>query len=251
MRLLIRLQQVNQAYIPFNRKYGLMTWIYSCLREIDSNYASELHSSKKIKYFVFSDLFIPYPYRVDRARGIKKMNERDPYLFFSSPDEMLLEKLLGGIIASPDTSHFRLGPAEFTVKTVRMIKQPRMREEEVMLPLSPVVTTTWREKKIWYLNPSEGKFLVNIKQNLEKKVAKVTYQSDIPPFTLELAPGYQREGKVSYSLEFKATRITAFKIPFRLKGPAEVIQVAYDCGLGERNSQGFGMIDLYREKDGV
>ena len=32
--------------------------------------------------------------------------------------------------------------------------------------------------------------------------------------------------------------------PFRLEVPRELIEVGYECGFGEMNSQGFGMVKI-------
>ncbi|MEI6848119.1 MAG: CRISPR-associated endoribonuclease Cas6 [Chlorobiaceae bacterium] len=32
--------------------------------------------------------------------------------------------------------------------------------------------------------------------------------------------------------------------PFRIEAPSELIEVGYECGFGEKNSQGFGMVKV-------
>jgi CRISPR-associated endoribonuclease Cas6 len=39
--------------------------------------------------------------------------------------------------------------------------------------------------------------------------------------------------------------IIANEIPFTLSGNSELIKVGYECGFGEKNSTGFGMVELF------
>jgi len=39
---------------------------------------------------------------------------------------------------------------------------------------------------------------------------------------------------------YQVIAVKGFRTPIHLEGSPELIQVAYDCGLGEKNSAGFG-----------
>ncbi|MBD3288990.1 CRISPR-associated endoribonuclease Cas6, partial [candidate division KSB1 bacterium] len=44
--------------------------------------------------------------------------------------------------------------------------------------------------------------------------------------------------------DVNSTDVIAFELPFTLNGDPELMSVAYEAGIGEKNSMGFGMIDL-------
>ncbi|MBI4810670.1 MAG: CRISPR-associated endoribonuclease Cas6, partial [Ignavibacteriales bacterium] len=40
------------------------------------------------------------------------------------------------------------------------------------------------------------------------------------------------------------TRVRGFMCPITIEGNPELIKLAYECGLGEKGSLGFGMIEI-------
>jgi CRISPR-associated endoribonuclease Cas6 len=57
-------------------------------------------------------------------------------------------------------------------------------------------------------------------------------------------------GKVQKLITLKEGRSDETKIkgtlaPFRLRAPRELMEVGYECGFGEKNSMGFGMVKPY------
>jgi len=60
----------------------------------------------------------------------------------------------------------------------------------------------------------------------------------------------RRQGRVSKLLHIKEgaaeeTKIKAFAMPFAIRGNPELTKVAWECGLGDKNSLGLGMIDVW------
>ena len=50
---------------------------------------------------------------------------------------------------------------------------------------------------------------------------------------------------------YKGSYIKAYSGIYELYGSDELKQFAYDVGFGERNCQGFGMFEIYKEKKPV
>ncbi len=44
---------------------------------------------------------------------------------------------------------------------------------------------------------------------------------------------------------FKDTVVKAWSGLYKIEGSDELMRIAFDCGLGAKNSQGFGMIEKY------
>ena len=44
--------------------------------------------------------------------------------------------------------------------------------------------------------------------------------------------------------EARSTDLIAFEMPFLLRGDSALMEIAYEAGIGEKNSLGFGMIEV-------
>jgi CRISPR-associated endoribonuclease Cas6 len=49
-------------------------------------------------------------------------------------------------------------------------------------------------------------------------------------------------GRVSRLEEYKGTKIKSWQAPFMMAGDPVLLQVGWECGFGEANSKGFGMV---------
>ncbi len=68
-------------------------------------------------------------------------------------------------------------------------------------------------------------------------------------FAIDHAYVERMNGKIQKLITLKEgqsdeTKIKGTLAPFRLKAPRELIEVGYECGFGEKNSQGFGMVKV-------
>jgi len=59
----------------------------------------------------------------------------------------------------------------------------------------------------------------------------------------------KRRGRVTRMIDIKGIKIRGVMCPFHAAGNPELLFVGYECGFGNRNSVGFGMVevDLQRE----
>jgi CRISPR-associated endoribonuclease Cas6 len=49
--------------------------------------------------------------------------------------------------------------------------------------------------------------------------------------------------KTVRSIDYKETKIFAYLAPFTVEGDVELIRVGYECGFGDGNSKGLGMVE--------
>jgi CRISPR-associated endoribonuclease Cas6 len=49
--------------------------------------------------------------------------------------------------------------------------------------------------------------------------------------------------RISKLVQFKETKIKSYQAPFRVSGSLELIQLGWESGFGNANSQGFGMVE--------
>jgi CRISPR-associated endoribonuclease Cas6 len=89
-------------------------------------------------------------------------------------------------------------------------------------------------------------------QNLLGKyeaVHRQSFEGNIDSFSIRFSEKYltRRQGKVEKLIKIhegraEETHIKAILCPFTITAPIELIKVGYDCGFGEKNSVGFGMV---------
>jgi len=245
MRIKIQFGFKINSILPFERKYVLSSWIYGCIRKANEEYSSKLHFDKDIKQFVFSDLYILRPYSIMKGNGIKALNPKSTILV-SSPHHDFISNFVNGLLECTDQENLSLGSTQLHVESVEVLKAPEFDDECDFKSLTPVVASANENGKIRYLKLHEEKFYENLKNNLKKKYMLLyakEYKKEI-----EIEPLYEKiKGKVSYLSNIKGGKILGFKIPFKISANSKMLKVAYECGLGEKNSQGFGMLDVYKK----
>ena len=94
-----------------------------------------------------------------------------------------------------------------------------------------------------------------MRANLERKYAlvqavqgKVAEVLAAKAFSLTFDPHYQARhgGRISKLIDYKGTKIRGYQAPLIVTGPPELLRIGYACGFGDRNSQGFGMVEVAR-----
>ena len=104
---------------------------------------------------------------------------------------------------------------------------------------SPVtVYETLPGGKTRYFSPEDAEWAARLRRNL---AAKAEALGMVGPRAFSVEPVGVVKKQVS---RFKGTYITGYSGRFRLRTDPETMAIAYHCGLGSRNSQGFGLFDL-------
>ena len=97
------------------------------------------------------------------------------------------------------------------------------------------------DNKTVYLSPQDKDFEQYINNNFCKKF--LSYYNTAPFSDVEIITTcVSSSDKVVTSL--KNVYITAWKGNFILGGSPDYLSFLYDCGLGNRNSQGFGLFEV-------
>ena len=142
------------------------------------------------------------------------------------------------------------------METVRKLDRPELTDDMQFIMLSPLVCSTKREPEQYpqYLFPGDMEFERVLLENLCRKHQvlhgrEFSCNSDQFSFELDQAYMVRMHGKVQKLIALKEgrsdeTMVKGTLAPFRLKAPKELIEVGYECGFGEKNSQGFGMVKV-------
>jgi CRISPR-associated endoribonuclease Cas6 len=103
--------------------------------------------------------------------------------------------------------------------------------------LSPLVCSIKNEKGQYYLRPYDKEIGEVLKNNLINKY-EVFNKKDCYEFGFNIISNPQ-----SKLIKVKDIFVKAFYANIELTGSRELTETALLCGLGEKNSQGFGMIE--------
>lgn len=254
MRLKIFLDPENNHFVlPINYHYQLSSAIYKIFRNGSREVASWLHDfgykdekGRTLKLFNFSNLHF------DRYTLEKNLINcfGATTLVFSSPLETKLVKVfIDGIFKEPLVRlRFQYGTLNFRIKTIEIQEDLLTNDIQTYSLISPatisVQSNSNGKKRIKYLNPSDEEFSFRLSNNLKKKfkiLNNIEYNGDIlininsnniKSKLITIKEGSPQEIKVK-----------GYLFDFQMKAQQEIHRIAYFCGIGEKNSLGFGMIE--------
>jgi CRISPR-associated endoribonuclease Cas6 len=237
MRVKISLK--GEGRIPFNYNLALAGAVYTSIKRVDTDLAYKIHSSTNYKYFTFSLLQIPE--RKISKKGIYVKG--NAYFLVSSPIKQIVTSLVEGILETPEV---RIDTVHFVVESVEVLKNPVFNGRAIFSTVSPIIVRTAKEKNgkltIHDLYPTDTKFYENLKSNLVKKY-KNLYNEDKEniSFSKPFSTKFMR-------IQIKNTYHRASLMVFEAEGDHELLELGYETGFGEKNSMGFGMVKIKKER---
>lgn len=249
MRVWVKLLSTKDCSYDLKYYHKLQGLIYSLLR--DTEYSS-LHDKKGYKFFCFSNIFpVPPNYQIKGGE--------DKQLLISSPDKLfikiLCKKLDGNII--------HIGEMEFEVKEVKKLRV-RLKRNCRLISATPIIIripeknyerygipSEFRKKRYVYWRPqySFEAFVKQLEENLIKKY-KEFFREDFEierifevyrfrkPVVSHVIIGGREQKFVGSLWEFWFSHLS--------KKQKRILEFGIDCGFGERNSLGFGFINVIR-----
>jgi CRISPR-associated endoribonuclease Cas6 len=236
--------------LPFNYQYECSAVIYKILSKSDSKFSDWLHDNgflankKQFKLFTFSRLFIPR-FRIE-DHMLKIVSDTIEW-YISFVPEISTREFIQGIFKEQE---FELGNRQARIRcrvqSIERIPPPIFKENMMFETLSPMCLTLKRENGTdEYVAPTHPMARELILQNLLDKYKAFT-GNDFPE--KNVAFDFEVTGKPRSSLiTIKAdtpqeSKIRGFSCQFTMTAPEEIMQIAYDGGIGGKNSLGFGMI---------
>lgn len=240
MRLEIILKGKNNFKVPFNYNHILSAIIYNKIADL--NFANELHSSKSFKFFTFSQIYIP------KRRMVKDgIIAKDGVISFyiSSPNDFLIKSLVDGFLEDLEISFQN---QKLTIQKIEALKTPEFSSKSEFKTLAPIIVRTKKEidgeLKIWDLAPSD-KFFKSLENNLIKKYIKFNNLTKTDKkINIYSDMNFVKRKRISINKGNATTHHRAYMMDLILEGDLDLIEFAYDVGIGEKNSMGFGMVKL-------
>jgi CRISPR-associated endoribonuclease Cas6 len=176
-------------------------------------------------------------------------------------DDFVQSLVVGLFVSKTLTIANRNLCARFLVTRVEMVKKPIFHPRTKFVCLSPFVVSSMREKDgvltTHYLRPDDPNLSESIRKNLIRKyglIHRSSLQDD--RLTAELDQEYiaRRGGitRISKLISIKEgtdeeTKVYAIQSPLTLEGSSELMEIAYESGIGAKNSVGFGMLAMYQK----
>ena len=253
MRIKITCDIGEGIHLPINYNYFLASAIYGFLRESDPEYADFLHQdgyeqeNRRFKLFTFSQLMA-------KRREIRgdQIYFRSPLTWYvSSSQEPFLENFAAALMGA---GILQIEGHRLQVQDVEVLRQPRFGPQMTFRCFSPITMSTMRERDgqlgTHYCLPDDLQFSELVRQNLIRKYEAV-YRH--PPteksFAMTFDQAYmdKKGGRVTRLVNYKGIRIRGVVSPFHVIGAPELIRVGYACGFGDKNSAGFGMVEVARK----
>jgi len=250
MRIRICTKLENSIFIPINHQYALTGIIYNFLKNADADYASFLHQqgyasmdddSRRFKLFCFSTLR-------SRRRQVDgaslQLGPGEVEWLVCSPVEKFLQEFASGLLQA---GYITLHNNELPVSSVETLPQPPLSSSASFSCLTPIVCSqpAMESGHARYLIHTDLDFGELVRRNL---LRKFTALHGHPPQDENLQwqwdESYLQRGRGTKLIEYKSTFIRGAFAPFSVQGSQELIQLLYETGAGEKNSAGFGMVEV-------
>lgn len=241
MRLKINLKGKKNFKVPFNYNHILSSIIYNKI--VDLDFAYELHTSNSFKFFNFSQLNIPKRKIVED--GILSKNGKLNF-YLSTPNDLLAKNLVSGFI---DDLEIKFRNEKLIVEKIESLRTPDFSEKSEFKTLSPInIRDVNEENKRIDLAPSD-KFFKGIENNLIKKYCVFNdLESTDKKIKVYSEMANVKRKRITIPKGPNTTYHRAYMMDLILEGDVDLIRFAYDVGLGEKNSMGFGMIKYVEPK---
>ncbi|PMQ02048.1 MAG: CRISPR-associated endoribonuclease Cas6 [Dictyoglomus sp. NZ13-RE01] len=252
MRIKLTYESLNgKIILPNHYNYYLQSLIY---QTFSPDLAGKLHEEgfllgkRPFKLFTFSRILEKGKPSKDKKFLI--FDSRITF-YFSSPKEEIVENLAERSIRERE---FHLLNNKIYLAQIEIVTLPRIEEKIVIKALSPITVYSTIKKEnnetlIHYYKPIEEDFSKLIEKNAKKKY-KLIYQKEPPEDSyLHIKP---LKFSVSENLKiilFKNTPIEGYTGIYEISGTRELILSTYEAGLGNKNSEGFGMWEIWKKKE--
>jgi CRISPR-associated endoribonuclease Cas6 len=275
LRLIVRAHQ-GRTDIPISYSYCLSSAIYRWIEISSPEFSDFLHNKgystetlkRGFKHFCFSQLFIEHSRVVGEEIHINGGNIQ---WYIGMPIEESLQHLVTGLF---ERREFFIGREEnrFSVEQVETLPEPEWKRVMKFRTISPVTVSVaglaegnlqsglrsaegYLRPKLSarYLKADDPKLSESLRLNLLHRYESL--YGELPAETefrcTTDAEYIARRGgvdRVSKLVTIKKgmpeeTKVRGFQCPVTLEGNTELIKLAYESGLGEKGSIGFGMIE--------
>lgn len=259
MRLKIKAEVENyngKNCIPINYQYNMAAVLYRIIENGNKEFSSWLHqtgfsdASKKFKLFTFSKLN-PDKYEIKADRLYLK----SPYIsfFVSFCVDKQVEPFVKGLFSG---SAFNIGDklnrTDFKITGAEVLKDPDFSRKPVSFrALSPIVISfkELSKKHATYIDPKHPGYAAMLIKNLTEKYRALTGENEFTDKVIDNC-GFRyfnepkRKGIHIKQGTPEESKIIGYEYRFSISLPEPLLKIGYNAGFGEKNSMGFGYVEI-------
>jgi CRISPR-associated endoribonuclease Cas6 len=233
--------------VHYNREVQGMIY-----RNLDQSLADWLHdegsplNKRSFKFFNFSRLMGRFGRQGDRIEFSGPVK-----LHIGSVHQEILQSLAEHLLRNPV---IRFGGQACEVQSIEVEALPALSRPVNVRTLSPITVYSTLSapdgrKKTYYYSPQERDWGEKLLDNLRRKARAIGW-SEGQLASLDDGNSRIRPVRVSNRdlkiIKYQGTVIKAWSGIYQLDLPEPFFLLAYDSGLGSKNSQGFGMVEVVK-----
>lgn len=249
MRVRISFSSREPLILPIHYNYIVQAFIY---KNLSRDFSEFLHnqgfrlSSRSFKLFTFSRLLGRFEILQDSRIKIYSPFE----LIVASPVDRFVRDFTSSLLKSSSLDIVGRKIEINEISLLSDLNEESCKDGLLIKMLSPIVAyKTYFDdkgnKKTYYFNPKENEFAELIKENLLKK-AKLLNIDYGERLNFKIEPEFVLDQKYCKIMNYKGTVIKGWMGVYKLYADFPLLKVAYDTGLGSKNSQGFGCFEIIR-----
>lgn len=243
MRIILEIGSQKEIMLPLNYNHIVQGFLYNNLS--DKEFREFIHTqgyqieNKKFKLFTYS-----------RLQGTFKIYPETKEISFAPPVKLVISSVVQQFISdlaetSIKADSLDLGKNKVSISSISVEKQFPFSQNVQIKMLSPLVAYTTDNKFTQYYSPWHPQCNEILTNNLIDKY-KTIFGYAPSDQTFKITPNGMQEKKFKIIANYKNTIIEGYNGIYHLKGNPELIEVAYNTGLGSKNSQGFGCWEVVR-----
>jgi len=245
MRITLELGYESKLSLPIHYNYLVQGFLYGNITdELGAFLHNEgfVYGKRRFKMFTFSRLRGEYELRGDRI----EFRSPPVWLTISSPYGRFIEEFANTLLRREE---LELGGHKIHVGSIRVHPEVEIGAEMMVKTLSPVVVystlqTKEGKKKTYYYSPYEAEFEDLVDKNLRKKY-EAFFGKEVRARKLKMEMIKRPGEKI---VKYRGTIIKGWMGKFVLKGNKKLLKLGYECGIGSKNSQGFGMVEVVDDR---
>ena len=196
---------------------------------------------RKMKLFAMSWPIAAHPPIFEKKHILFPLPVR---LVVSTPVMPTLDGFAAGALGA---GPLRVGHNAVRCERVEAVQQTAEGETLTVRTLSPITCYDQAERNgkpyTIYFSPYQKDFGVSVANNLARKFRALHPDRALPEGELRVTPLGRPHEKVAVFSAGVNFPIKGWSGRFRLTGPTELLQLALDCGLGAKNSSGWGCVE--------
>jgi CRISPR-associated endoribonuclease Cas6 len=258
MRFKITLNRTGrQRMLPMDYQYYLSAWIYKVIGKADREFSNFLHTEgyslgyKQFKLFNYSPLNFGRP-SLWKEKALFEIRTDQLLLTVSFHLAEAAEKFIIGLFNNQQVYiGDQFNGLDLVVSQVERLPEPEMKSTMNYRAVSPVVISLKDEtdKYAQYLSPADASYNDLIRQNIWNKYNSVPNIEKLPEdlsFQFKLKGEPKSKSKLITIKPYtpEQSKVRGFVFDFSLTCPAEIHQLILAAGIGEKNSMGFGWVEV-------